>query len=176
MNYMPSTADTSPSEPDCPQVRRQYLDFEEKRAGRAVADAQIDDYLWFAQAKSYDAACVAVIGGGSTIAFGDPLQGLFGWLTWNAGQWNASRLNALLGDAEPETELDVLTIMQWPVEDEDAELVDWFVAERAVAERSISAYPAALARGDEAHGEAILARPGGLRSRSWRGGGTMRRR
>lgn len=159
MNFM--TAYEAPlAQPDCPPIRGRYLNFDAKRPGRELADLHLENMRHFV-VQPYN-----VIGKTCDVTFvvAEPLRGLFTWWDWDAHDL------ALLSEAE------AVGITSAPIEDEDedVELVQWFSEQQAAAERAIEAGPAP--RDDVDQGEVILARRGGLRSRSWRGGSTMRRR
>lgn len=166
MNYM-AAPDAQPTQPDCPPIRGQYLNFDAKRVGRAVADLHLGSVsnVTILPYKAYTVALSTTC----DFAFGDLPACLYTWWDWDAHDL------ALLHDAEAES----LAIGSEPIEEEDAdaELVQWFTEQQSVAEQAIgfatSSIPSSAA---EPQDEVILASHSGLRSGSWRGGGTMRRR
>jgi hypothetical protein len=159
MNYM-RTYDDLPALPDCSPDRRLYLNFDKKRAGRALADLHLENvqHVMIVSAKVISRTCDVTL-------IGDPLQRLFTAWDWAPPEL-APHGAEVIGSA---------AIAAVSVEDDESEdLVQWFAEHQAAAERSIEA--GSMTRvDDDLQGEVILARRGGLRSRSWRGGGTMRR-
>ncbi|HUB73077.1 MAG TPA: hypothetical protein VL979_03435 [Solirubrobacteraceae bacterium] len=159
MSYMPAH-DFSPVQAECPPDRPLYLNFESKRAGRAVAESCGYDRL------IGGSHLVAVIYSGHVY---DPC-----WDVPSAGGWHGRTVTfvgeegmSLLGTSVEESERE-------PEATTDP-LVDWF-AEQQLAAAASYVGRAAPTTEPGSEGEAILGRRGGLRSRAWRGGGTMRRR
>jgi hypothetical protein len=156
MNYM-TAHEAAPAQPDCPHVRGRYLNFDAKRAGRELADLRLENVRHvIVQPYNLSGKCDV------PLVVAEPLRGLFTW--WD---WDAHDLSLL-------TEAEIVEIPSAPSEDEDAALVQWFSEHQVAAQRAIEAGTAAPRNIDQ--GEVVLARRGGLRSMSWRGAGTMRRR
>jgi hypothetical protein len=161
MSYMPAH-DFSPVQSECQPDRPLYLNFESKRAGRAVAES-----------CGYD----GLIGGGYLVAVvysghgHDPcwdVPSVGGWhrrAVRFIGQEDMSLLGVSVEESEPEREA------------ASDSLADWFAEQQRAATASYVGRVAPITEaGYEGEGELILGRRGGLRSRAWRGGGTMRRR
>ncbi len=163
MTYM-TAHDAQPTQPDCPPVRGQYLNFDAKRAGRAVADLHLENVRHL-MILPYNAYTVA-LGTTCDVTFGEPLGGLFAWWDWDAHDL------ALLCDAEAEP----LAIGSEHIEDQDTDLVQWFIDGEAEAKESLRGGSFAAQHDPEPSGEPIRTLRDGLRSQSWRGGGTMHRR
>lgn len=159
MNYM-TMSDPPPAPPECPTARRQYLNFDAKRVGRALADLHLEStrhIIMVMPLPTIDMAC------GVTFV-GAPLQRLFANWDWD---WDAQALGMFGG---------VEAVVSTPPAEDDAseDLVQWFAEQQATAEQAVAT--GGTREDDLDEGEVILARQGGLRSNSWRGGGTMRRR
>jgi len=162
MNYM-AAYDAPSLEPECLPDRRLYFNYDAKRAGRAIADLQVESLQYIMvlrPVKLLGMTCDVTFGGG-------PAQRLFGgWERF--GVRERDEMVAL-------DSADTVVIESPVIEDGESEdLVQWFAEHQAAAERAIETGPSP--RDDVDYGEVVLARRGGIRSRSWRGAGTMRRR
>jgi hypothetical protein len=156
MSYMPAH-DFSTAAADCPPPRPLYLNFETKRAGRAVAES-----------------CEAVELTGALFERAVAERVLFDfWFansTWR--NWCAEDL-ALISSYE----VGLTDVTVHDAEDDDATevLVDWFNENQSAAEASVELGSMTAAE-EEWEGEILVARRHRRGSRAWRGGGTMRRR
>jgi len=158
MSYMPERI----KQHNCTAERGAlFLNVGTWRAGRAVADAQ--EHL------AQDALPLNVIAAAMVRGSCDRVIEVVGW----PGVLGAHHLapgEYILDDAA-----EYVAIEEADETQADAGLVRWFVEQQAAAAASHVGRAAPTAD-PASEGELILARSGGLRSRAWRGGGTMRRR
>jgi hypothetical protein len=138
------------------------LDFGAKRAGRAVADLQGLKFTALG-------ACAQTIYRGQALW----QRVLAGYVKVQHRTWADSE-HAVLLIRGATTEMEPVST----VEDDDveADLVQWFIEGQSEAEESLQAESLAAHNDPEQSGEPIRALRVGLRSQSWRGGGTMHRR
>lgn len=155
---------TRRADPPPPSTKWQYLNFDEKRAGRAVAEGVERVIVVGGDRPQVHELIAEHVMAQQHILFA-PSYGL---------RWEPLA-PALPRPPRPRpSERQDLVAGE---DDPDTALVQWFVEQQDVAEQATRASGLATPDDSEAIDEVILARPNGPRSRrSWRGGGTMHRR
>lgn len=151
----------SPTRPECLPDYPPYVNFERKRAGRAVVE-------------SYQVRGVGDILGVFKVVIVAIGEGRASETHWAIPTWRELTAPHVVGLIAPAKVPVIDTPIDEDEEDASEQLANWFANHQAAAERSLK--DSTSARLDEEQDEVILARRGGLRSRAWRGGGTMRRR